>query len=55
MEPGVGARAVYRFVRGLSPRLQDDRPLGLDIAAVAEAVRDGSLVAAVEAEAGELG
>jgi histidine ammonia-lyase len=54
LEPGVGARAVYRFVRAVSPRLHDDRPLGPDIEAVATAIRDGSLIAAVEAEVGEL-
>jgi histidine ammonia-lyase len=54
LEPGVGARATHRFVRSLSPRLRDDRPLGPDIEAVADAIRDGSLVASVEAEVGEL-
>ncbi len=54
LEPGRGARATYEFVRTLSPRLRDDRPLGPDIEAVAEAIRDGSLLAAVEAEVGEL-
>jgi histidine ammonia-lyase len=42
-------------VRELSPRLRDDRPLAGDIEAVAGAVRDGSLVGAVEAEVGGLG
>jgi hypothetical protein len=32
----------------------DDRPLSADIEAVADAIRDGSLIAAVEAQAGEL-
>jgi hypothetical protein len=41
-------------VRSLSKRVRDDRPLGGDIEAVAAAVRDGSLVAAVEAGVGEL-
>jgi histidine ammonia-lyase len=41
-------------VRSLSPRLDDDRPLAADIEAVAVAVRDGSLIAAVEADVGEL-
>jgi hypothetical protein len=41
-------------VRSLSPRLRDDRPLGGDIESVAESIRDGSLLAAVEAEVGEL-
>ncbi len=54
LEPGAGVRAVRAAVRSLSPRLRDDRPLSPDIEAVAAAVRDGSLVAAVEAEVGEL-
>jgi histidine ammonia-lyase len=54
LEPGNGARAAHDFVRSLSPRLLDDRPLAADIEAVAECVRDGSLIAAVEAELGEL-
>jgi len=52
--PGRGARAAHEAVRALSPRLKDDRPLGPDIEAVAESIRDGTLVAAVEAEVGEL-
>ena len=54
LQPGVGVRAAREFVRSLSQRLRDDRPLTPDIEAVADAVRDGSLVEAVEAEAGEL-
>jgi histidine ammonia-lyase len=54
LEPGHGGRATHGFVRSLSPRLRDDRPLGPDIEAVAGAIRDGSLVAAVEAAVGEL-
>ena len=54
LEPGRGARATYELVRSLSPRLRDDRSLGADIEAVADAIRDGSLQAAVEAEVGEL-
>jgi histidine ammonia-lyase len=54
LEPGVGVRATHAFVRSLSPRLGDDRPLGPDIEAVADAIRDGSLLAAVEGEIGEL-
>jgi histidine ammonia-lyase len=41
-------------VRELSPRLRDDRPLAGDIEAVASAIRDGSLLAPLEAEWGEL-
>jgi len=54
LEPGVGGRAARAAVRELSPRLRDDRSLAGDIEAVAAAIRDGSLVAAVEAESGEL-
>src|SRR5881397_2027126 len=54
LEPGIGVRAVRSAVREISPRLRDDRPLGHDIEAVAEAIADGSLVAAVEAAVGEL-
>jgi histidine ammonia-lyase len=54
LAPGAGVRAVHTFVRGLSPRLRDDRPLTRDIEAVAEAIRDGSLAEAVEAEVGSL-
>jgi histidine ammonia-lyase len=54
LQPGTGVRAAREVVRSLSPRLRDDRPLSGDIEAVAAAVRDGSLVEAVEAEMGEL-
>ena len=54
LEPGVGGKAARLAVRELSPRLRDDRPLAGDIEAVAAAIRDGSLLAAVEADAGEL-
>jgi len=54
LSPGRGVRETHEFVRTLSPRLDDDRPLTADIEAVAAAIRDGSLIAAVEAEVGEL-
>ena len=54
LEPGRGAAATYEFVRTRSERLRDDRPLSADIEAVADAIRDGSLGAAVESEVGEL-
>ena len=54
LEPGAGARASRSAVRDLSPRLHDDRSLAEDIERVATAIRDGSLVAAVESEVGEL-
>jgi histidine ammonia-lyase len=54
LQPGSGALAVHEAVRALSPRLRDDRPLGDDIERVAAAVREGSLLAFVEAEIGAL-
>jgi histidine ammonia-lyase len=54
LEPGRGVAATRSFVRELSPRLIDDRPLGADIDAVAGTIRDGSLVTAVENEIGAL-
>jgi histidine ammonia-lyase len=54
LEPGAGVSAARAFVRELSPRLREDRPLAHDIETVATSIRDGSLVAAVELEIGEL-
>jgi histidine ammonia-lyase len=54
LAPGRGSEAARAFVRKVSPRLTEDRPLSGEIEAVAASVRDGSLVAAVEAEVGEL-
>ena len=54
LQPGVGVRAARELVRSLSPRLRDDRQLSGDIETVAQAIRDGSVVEAVEAEVGEL-
>ena len=54
LEPGAGARVTHDFVRSASPRLREDRPLSGDIEAMATAIRDGSLIAAVEANVGEL-
>jgi histidine ammonia-lyase len=51
---GPGSAAARAFVRSVSPRLVEDRPLSSEIEAVATAIRDGSLVAAVESEVGEL-
>jgi histidine ammonia-lyase len=54
LEPGVGGRAARELVRSISPRLRDDRPLSDDIERLAESIRDGSALEAVESEAGEL-
>jgi histidine ammonia-lyase len=50
--PGVGGRAARAYVRTLSDRVRDDRPLSDDIERVATVIRDGSLLVAVEQELG---
>jgi histidine ammonia-lyase len=54
LEPGVGGRAAHELVRSISPRLRDDRSLADDIEGLAASIRNGSALAAVDAEAGEL-
>jgi histidine ammonia-lyase len=54
LEPGSGGRAVHDAVRERSARLKDDRSLAPDIELVAAAIRDGSIVDAVEHEVGAL-
>src|SRR5207302_6596800 len=54
LQPGAGVAATRAFVRTVSPRLDDDRPLDRDIESVATATRGGPLLEAVGAEIGEL-
>ncbi len=54
LEPGAGTRAAHRAIRELSAAVVEDRSLSGDIEAVAEAIGSGALLAAVEAEVGEL-
>jgi histidine ammonia-lyase len=54
LEPGHGVRATHDALRAVSPRVLDDRSLAREIEATARAIADGSLVAAVEDEVGEL-
>jgi histidine ammonia-lyase len=54
LEPATGTRAAHDLVRSLSPTVLEDRPLAPDIERVAEAIRSGELVRAVEAEIGAL-
>jgi histidine ammonia-lyase len=54
LEPGAGGRAAHDFVRTISATVFEDRPLAPDIERVAEAIRTGELVAAVERKAGAL-
>ena len=52
LEPGGGVRAARSFIRTLSERVREDRPLSDDIERVAASIRDGRVLAAVEAELG---
>jgi histidine ammonia-lyase len=52
LEPGTGARGARAFVRTMSERVKEDRPLSGDIERVAAAIRDGTLLAAVETALG---
>jgi histidine ammonia-lyase len=54
LEPGRGVEAARSTVRSMSARLDADRSLTPDIERVADAVRDGRLLAAVEEVAGAL-
>src|SRR5256714_11926358 len=54
LEPGPGVAAARSFVRTMSPRLVEDRSLSREIERVAASVREGTLLAAVEAEIGAL-
>jgi len=54
LRPGEGACAAHDFVRGLSARLVEDRSLSADIERVADAIRSGAVLAAVEREVGVL-
>jgi histidine ammonia-lyase len=54
LEPGRGVNAARAFVRTLSKRLDDDRSLSADIERVADSMRAGQVLAAVEAEVGAL-
>jgi histidine ammonia-lyase len=47
LEPGVGVRAARAFVRTLSDRLREDRPLSADIERMASAIVDGTLLEGV--------
>jgi len=54
LQPGPGIRLLHRAIRELSPHLDDDRSLAAEIDTVAAAVRNGSLLAAVEGGFGPL-
>jgi histidine ammonia-lyase len=54
LKPSTGVAAAHGAVRKRVPPLTEDRPLYRDIAAVREMIRDGSLLAAVEAAVGSI-
>jgi histidine ammonia-lyase len=54
LKPGAGVQAVHDVIRTLSPRLVEDRSLSAEIELVAGAIRSGDVLAAAEAEVGEL-
>ncbi len=54
LEPAPGVRATHDAVREHSERVREDRSLSDDIERVAGAIRDGSILAAAEAEIGAL-
>jgi histidine ammonia-lyase len=54
LRPSPATSAALDHIRKLSPHLDEDRPLAMDMESVGEMVKDGSLVAAVEAAIGPL-
>ncbi len=54
LAPAAPTAAAVAAIREHVPPLTEDRPVGHEIEAVAEMIRDGSLVAAVESVIGEL-
>jgi histidine ammonia-lyase len=54
LQPGTGVRAARAFVRTLSDRVREDRPLSADIERVAASIRDGSLLDAVARDVPEV-
>jgi histidine ammonia-lyase len=54
LRPSKGVAAAHAAVRRVVPTLEDDRPLYLDIEAIAGLLRSGALIRAVEAEIGAL-
>jgi histidine ammonia-lyase len=54
LQPGRGVAAARAYVRTLSDRLHEDRSLSADIERVADAIRDGSFLIAVETGCGEI-
>lgn len=54
LKPAPATRAAYDVIRRHVPKLEADRPLHVDINALAKVVKDGSILEAVEQEIGKL-
>ena len=54
LRPGRGTAPAYDLIRKHVPHLKDDRVLYPDINKIAELLRSGEIVNAVESEVGEL-
>jgi len=54
LQPSSGVRAAHDFIRKTLPPLTDDRPLSAEIEWVAQGIRRGELLAAVESAVGPL-
>jgi histidine ammonia-lyase len=51
---GRGTAVAYEVIRQHVPRLEEDRPVQYDINSLAEVIRSGELLDAVEREVGPL-
>lgn len=54
LEPAAGTGAVHDFIRTMSPRLDEDRPLSKEIETLSAAIASGELLGAVEPVTGPL-
>jgi histidine ammonia-lyase len=54
LRPSAGVAAAHAAIRRVVPGLTEDRPLYRDIAAAAELIQSGALIAAVEEAVGPL-
>ncbi len=54
LKPGKGTGAAYRVIREHVDVLDDDRPMVYDIDKIIELIESGAILAAVEAEVGEI-
>jgi histidine ammonia-lyase len=55
LKPGLGCQAAYACIREHVEPLVEDKPLYNDINTMTRLVKDGTILAAVEAAVGDLG